>query len=260
MRHLEPIIERNSEPVLSELLNASWFVPPAGEPRAGIMPADGGVGVVVAMTGSGRTGVGSVVPDSAGFDAVHLRLAPEVSLVGLRFEPGAFLSLFGLSFRNFVSGQRTRQLAAIEETLQAGLRELTRDTCTFGQVQCEVARVLTGSLVDPNPQWLRMRNIADEMCASDECISSEQWARRAGLCRRQFERLFVEHVGWSPKVFLRLQRVNRARWQLRGGAGLARTAQVCGFADQAHLTREFRRVLGVTPLAYRGRPANPQSP
>ncbi len=254
MRHLEPIIARPSAAPLSEVLNASWFVAPADEPRSGIMQADGRVGVMVSTEGFGSAaGVGSLKPDSDDFDAVHLGLAPQVSLIGLRFEPGAFHSLFGLSFRAFVRGERTRRLTDLEGVLQGALRELSREACGFGQVEDVVATALLRGARGPDPRWLKLRSILDEMCATDERVDSERWARRFGCGRRQFERLFVEYVGLTPKVFFRLERVNRARAQLKAGADLASTAQACGFADQAHLTREFRRVLGVTPLAYRGR-------
>jgi AraC-like DNA-binding protein len=45
--------------------------------------------------------------------------------------------------------------------------------------------------------------------------------------------------------------VNRARGLLESGLRPAEVASLVGFADQAHLTRWFRRVLGVTPAAYR---------
>lgn len=45
--------------------------------------------------------------------------------------------------------------------------------------------------------------------------------------------------------------MTRARTLLEAGLRPAEVAGLVGFADQAHLTRWFRRVLGVTPAAYR---------
>jgi transcriptional regulator GlxA family with amidase domain len=58
-------------------------------------------------------------------------------------------------------------------------------------------------------------------------------------------------MGIPPYAWLAQYRVNRARGLLESGLKPAEVAALVGFADQAHLTRWFRRVLGVTPAAYR---------
>jgi AraC-like DNA-binding protein len=51
--------------------------------------------------------------------------------------------------------------------------------------------------------------------------------------------------------------VERARELLTGDARMADIAQECGFSDQAHLTRLFKRQTGVTPGVYRKNLQNP---
>lgn len=75
----------------------------------------------------------------------------------------------------------------------------------------------------------------------------EALARGAGCSRRQLERQCLDPVGLTPKAMLQTARLQRALAALRTGAGAARVAAVCGFADQAHLSREIRRVAGVPP-------------
>jgi AraC-like DNA-binding protein len=58
-------------------------------------------------------------------------------------------------------------------------------------------------------------------------------------------------VGMPPYAWLAQHRVARARVLLEHGHRPAEAAAATGFADQAHLTRWFRRVVGVTPSAYR---------
>jgi AraC-like DNA-binding protein len=56
----------------------------------------------------------------------------------------------------------------------------------------------------------------------------------------------------SFALLLQSTRVAAASQALtRGGQGLAEIGYVCGFADQAHFTREFKRHVGLTPLKYR---------
>jgi len=76
-------------------------------------------------------------------------------------------------------------------------------------------------------------------------------ATEAGLSRYQLVRCFRAEVGMPPYAWLAQHRVARARTLLERGCRPAEAAALTGFADQAHLTRWFRRVVGVTPGAYR---------
>jgi AraC family transcriptional regulator len=67
-------------------------------------------------------------------------------------------------------------------------------------------------------------------------------------------RLFKQALGVSPHQYLIQVRVNSARSLLSAGSGersLAEVASAVGFADQSHLTRHFKRLLGVTPKQLR---------
>lgn len=77
--------------------------------------------------------------------------------------------------------------------------------------------------------------------------SLDDLARAAGLSKFEFVRQFRKEFGLPPHAYLRLVRVRRAREQISAGSALAVCAMACGFADQAHMTRAFRRVLGITP-------------
>jgi AraC-like DNA-binding protein len=78
-------------------------------------------------------------------------------------------------------------------------------------------------------------------------------AAAMNLSARQFERVFLRQVGLAPKVFARQQRFAQAAHVLLGGAGptasLADVAQRCGYADQAHMARDFRAFAGLAPGA-----------
>lgn len=76
-------------------------------------------------------------------------------------------------------------------------------------------------------------------------------AAELGLSRYQLLRAFRTAMGLPPYAWLAQYRVHRARRLLDADVPPAEVAALVGFADQAHLTRWFRRVLGVTPAAYR---------
>ncbi|MFE2355366.1 AraC family transcriptional regulator [Streptomyces parvulus] len=90
--------------------------------------------------------------------------------------------------------------------------------------------------------------LADELLAPPSLASL---ASDLGLSRYQLLRAFRTTMGLPPYAWLAQHRVARARGLLEAGVRPAEAAALVGFADQAHLTRWFRRVLGVTPAAYR---------
>ncbi|MFJ4790695.1 AraC family transcriptional regulator [Streptomyces sp. NPDC088794] len=90
--------------------------------------------------------------------------------------------------------------------------------------------------------------LADELLDPPSLFSL---AADLDLSRYQLLRAFRTATGLPPYAWLAQHRVSRARRLLDTGLRPAEVAPLVGFADQAHLTRWFRRVLGVTPAVYR---------
>jgi len=77
-------------------------------------------------------------------------------------------------------------------------------------------------------------------------------ARRVGVGSSRLAQEFRRHKGCSVKDYVRRRRVEFARKVIgETSVPICAVAIEAGFADQAHLTREFRRALGVTPAAFR---------
>ena len=86
-----------------------------------------------------------------------------------------------------------------------------------------------------------------------ESISLEELAKAAGLSPFHFARLFKAATGHPPHDYHIRLRVDRAQELLRTRArewNLAAIASECGFADQSHFSRQFKRVVGITPGEY----------
>jgi AraC-like DNA-binding protein len=75
-------------------------------------------------------------------------------------------------------------------------------------------------------------------------------AQLTGMSPFALLRAFRAQTGLPPHAYLNQQRVRAARLLLDGGSSPADVAAQTGFADQAHLTRHFKRVVGVPPGAY----------
>ena len=84
----------------------------------------------------------------------------------------------------------------------------------------------------------------------NEPIQLNDLASIAGVSKRSLIAGFSAHFGLPPQRYLIQIRVNEARNLLRRGVEIADAASAVGFADQSHLTRHFRSMLGVTPARY----------
>jgi AraC family transcriptional regulator len=85
-------------------------------------------------------------------------------------------------------------------------------------------------------------------------VKLEDVAAAVHLSPFHLARLFKQVTGSSPHQYLVQVRVNAARSLLSAGSGqrsLADVAAAVGFADQSHLTRQFKRHFGVTPSQFR---------
>jgi AraC-like DNA-binding protein len=94
----------------------------------------------------------------------------------------------------------------------------------------------------------RARSYLEERWAAP--VTLAELAAHAGLSRFELARTFRAQVGLPPHAFQLDLRIARARTLLAGGEPTAAVAAQCGFCDQAHLTRVFKRAVGVTPARY----------
>jgi AraC-like DNA-binding protein len=80
----------------------------------------------------------------------------------------------------------------------------------------------------------------------------DQLAEASGQSVRGLQRLFADYVGVSPKWVMRRSRLHEAALRADSGDPVdwAELAIDLGYADQAHLTRDFTATLGVSPTRY----------
>ena len=237
---------------------------------------------VVACTWVARTGEGSgpspIVPDACSDIVVVGDAAPHVAgpatmtqhvlvpagttVVGIRFRPGATRAAFGCD---------ASELRDADPELAA--------------VCGSAARVLTDSLsrahdADDPPDalrsalevWARARIVprvdrdahalrAARRLVIDRSATVRGVARDFGWSERRLHREITATCGYGPKTLQRIVRLQRA---LRASVAsrppslaptLSRLALDAGYADQAHMTREFRDLTGFTPRQLLGRSA-----
>ncbi len=100
-----------------------------------------------------------------------------------------------------------------------------------------------------------VRRCVDEILRNATILRAQQVADFANLSLRSLQRYFKDLVGVSPKWVIRRFRLQALAEVLEAKhtLDLSRIALDLGYSDQAHLTRDFRSITGITPKAYADR-------
>jgi len=99
------------------------------------------------------------------------------------------------------------------------------------------------------PALERARAFLDAACT--RVVASSELEAVTGHSRYDLARQFRQLHGTSPYRYLLMRRLEQVRSRMAGGAPLAEIAADAGFADQAHMSRQFKVTYGLTPATYR---------
>jgi AraC-like DNA-binding protein len=178
--------------------------------------------------------------------AVRLRATQALDCVGLRLCPAAS----GLLGRLALAKHRDRvvDLAGVDRAFSRNLRAAVRE---FARGNDAKLWRLMASACSLHELDARIEAAAARLESSAGRTRIDAAARTAGMSIRGFQIRFRECVGTTPKEFARLMRLQATLRALDGDSSLSGLAADAGFSDQAHVTRELRRVTGLTPARLR---------
>ena len=97
------------------------------------------------------------------------------------------------------------------------------------------------------PTCFRSANLAGNF---SEPLKLRDIGYASGYSVYQIIRTFRRWLGTTPHAYIMCMRISYAAERLAQGDSIAGAAAEAGFADQSHMTRHFKRVLGATPLQY----------
>lgn len=240
-------------PELAPLVACLWVRDAASEPYVQRVLPDACVDVVWI------DGAGLVVAGPA-TEPVLARMPAGAAATGVRFRVGAAGAALGVPAAELLD--RGLPLADLWGAAADRLEErLAEASFPLG----DLARAVAGRLPDGFDPLVRAAALG---LARPEA-RVPQLGARLGIGERQLRRRFADAVGYSPKTLQRVLRFQRflalaereaGRPDGRAGRGrgdLARLALAAGYADQAHLTREARRLGGLPPAALLAAGAGP---
>ncbi|MDI9914412.1 helix-turn-helix domain-containing protein [Rhodococcus sp. IEGM 1379] len=114
--------------------------------------------------------------------------------------------------------------------------------------------------IAPDDESGRLANAMEDLIASDRTVVRiGDIAEHLGTSIRGVQRLAQRYVGLPPLAIIRRYRLQEAAQRLREDRTMtiAHVAADLGYADHAHLSADFRNVLGFTPNSYRQDPDSP---
>lgn len=116
-----------------------------------------------------------------------------------------------------------------------------------------------GGLVAADAGAISARRLVDLADGDPGLVRADELAQRLSMSVRTVQRLARTHVGMSPAAMIRRRRLQEAAERVRQEpeTDLASIAVALGYSDHAHLTRDFRRILGFTPTGYRAERGQP---
>ncbi|GAB2875937.1 helix-turn-helix domain-containing protein [Nocardioides pacificus] len=242
-------IERHAPPPeLTDLLQRFWIplwsVPPGEESTQQVLQYP-----VCLMV---------VTPDYARFYGVVSGLSSTTLTgtgwaVGVMLQPAAGSLLTGGSVARWTDrhdelavalGEPGERVAARVRAAMAGGAELPGSQ---GEAMDACADLLR-TLLPVDEEGLLVNEIVAHVEDDPELLRVDQLCERFALSERGLQRLLRRRTGLSPKWLIQRRRLQEAAERLRrSDETLAATAAHLGYADQAHFTRDFRRVTGMTP-------------
>lgn len=164
--------------------------------------------------------------------------------VGVRLRPG----VLGDLVRERASAFTDRGVP-VQAVVGSAWKELAREGVDAGDPEQALAGLLDVVRV-------RARRSARTFGAVARSSSVASAAQAAGMPLRTFHARARDEIGLSPKLVFRLLRLYRVLHTYRPAVGWAAAAADAGFADQPHLVREVRALLGETPRQWLARGGN----
>lgn len=177
--------------------------------------------------------------------AVQFEATGAIDDIGIRLQPAAS-ALITRELQPL--RDRVVDLASLDAPVSGALLDAARAVAhgDFEPLWRLLGRLTAAFPIDP-----KIEESVKRIEASGGGVRIDTLARAAGWSVRTLQTRFLATVGLSPKEFARVLRLQATLRALGGDSPLADLACDAGFADQAHATRELKRVTGLTPARLR---------
>lgn len=171
----------------------------------------------------------------------------KIDLLGVRFAPGSAPLFFGTSAVALVD-TLSNESAIKSRTFRRAMAKIF--SAPSEERSSQLQAVLHDAFTAAAPRLSTVEPVA-LLVARQGLIDLTELETRTGMKKRTLERRFLTTVGCSPKALAQVLRFRRVLRSIEAAeVSWADTALECGYYDQAHLVRDFRRYTGITPGQY----------
>jgi AraC-like DNA-binding protein len=185
-------------------------------------------------------------------DFYDMKLTGELSVFSVAFQPQGLMQFFNFPLNEICN--RNVSLKDINGQAGRDLEEKMNMATTFQQRVSIVETYLSEWLKNnfDDFKFRRINYITTLIKQTYGNINIARMASEACLSRKQFERIFAEHVGISPKQYLKIIRFQSALFQKQRNKNLNMTelSYESGYFDQSHFINDFKALSGLTPKQY----------
>ncbi|WP_340680940.1 helix-turn-helix domain-containing protein [Paraglaciecola sp.] len=171
--------------------------------------------------------------------------------IGIRFQPGGAFQLFGQQIADTIGGE----IPALElQLINLPLLQRQLVDCQHNQQRLMVIeRWLLQHAKQQNAQTGVIQHLWPKLLKTSNNLA--ELTQSLNLSRRQIERKFQSEIGLSPAYIKLLHNIKAARRLISQAPkrSLTDIGLECGFYDQAHFIRQFRKITQQTPGQYKAK-------
>jgi AraC-like DNA-binding protein len=177
-------------------------------------------------------------------------LSGKGQVLGIKFRPGAFYP-----FVKSPVAQITDDALCLEDVFDVPTEPLEKAVLSQDDdaKMIELAEhFLRGRLPERDQTVTTINQIIDRIIADRSITKVDDLVDQLDMTKRTLQRLFSQYVGVSPKWVIQRFRLHEATEQLAKGdlEDCVQMALNLGYFDQAHFIKDFKTLVGQSPLAY----------
>lgn len=256
-------VERPPAPDLAPYVEKVRILDDAARHAVEILP-DGRTRLLVRITAGapGTATNGDVSFRGPSMNPIYKAPPPIPLAVQVVFRPGGARSLLGIGL-DATAGRVVR----VEDLWPDGVpfRDRLFEARDAGELvlRLEQALIARRRHVPPTVTLaLRAARAFEAGVRAGRTMTAASIADQLGVSPRHLRRAFSDGIGLSPKQYAMMLRFQRALALLESEdrTSLGQVAQACGYFDQSHFNREFKRLGGLSPRAFRLRRVRTNGP
>jgi AraC-like DNA-binding protein len=173
------------------------------------------------------------------------------TVLGVMFRPGGFRPFFGRAAAELMD-TTLDATAVFPQATEAARLKLMAEPDRQQMIANAESMLIGRGLPEVDPNIALASGIVELARTDREIVSVATLARRAQVNERTLQHLFQHYVGVGPKWVIRLYRLVEAagRATAEAAPNWTEVAHELGYADQAHFSNDFSRIVGRAPTDY----------